>query len=317
MKPIVTLTLNPAIDGASEADTVQPTRKVRTSNERYDPGGGGINAARVIKELGGPSLAVYLAGGVTGTALDRLLQARGIVLRRIEIADLTRVSHAVYERSTGLEYRFVPEGPEILPAEWRRCLAVLEETSFDYLIASGSLPRGVPSDFYVRASRIAQRKGARFVLDTSGAALRETLAAGGVHLVKPSSGELAQLAGRALPDADAQEEAAMASVRSGATELMAVTLGRDGSFLARRGGVLRQAPMPVTARSAVGAGDSFVAAMTYALARGRPPEEAFRWGTAAGTAAVLTPGTELCRRDDVERLFAQLQATPQIPAASS
>ncbi len=111
MKPIVTLTLNPCIDGASETDVVRPTHKIRTSNERYYAGGGGINVARVIAELGGPVLPVYLNGGAIGPLLDRLLGDAGLAVRPVPIANSIRISHAVYERSTGLEYRFVAEGP--------------------------------------------------------------------------------------------------------------------------------------------------------------------------------------------------------------
>src|SRR5690606_8819753 len=131
MKPIVTLTLNPAIDGAAGAETVRPIRKVRTWNERYDPGGGGINAARVIRELGGPAMAVYLSGGTTGPVLDGLVRSSGIESVRIPIAGHTRISHTVHERSSGLEFRFVPEGPAVTSEEWSACLAALEAVDCD------------------------------------------------------------------------------------------------------------------------------------------------------------------------------------------
>ncbi len=303
MKPIVTLTLNPSIDGSSEAETVRPIHKVRTSNERYEPGGGGINVTRVIQELGGSSLALYLAGGVTGSVLEDLLTSNRIGGNRIPIRDHTRVSHTVFEKTTGLEYRFVPEGPEIDPSEWQDCLAVLGTLECEYLVASGSIPRGVPADFYVQVAAIAREKGMKLVLDTSGQALRETIAAGGIHLAKPSLGEFEQLVGRSLKEAGELEEAAMDVVRSGRVELLAVTMGHEGALLAQESGTLRLPALKADVRSAVGAGDSFVAAMTLALARGAAPEEAFRWGIAAGTAAVQTPGTGLCRRGDVELFF--------------
>jgi len=221
---------------------------------------------------------------------------------------MTRISQSVFEQSTGLEYRFVPEGPRIHPSEWQRFLEVLRDVDAEYIVGSGSLPRGVPTDFYVRVGEIARRKGAKFVLDTSGDALRETLKAGGVHFVKPSFGEFEQLAGRELRESAAQDEVAMSFIRTGKTDLMAVTMGHRGALLAGAGGVLRMDALPVTARSAVGAGDSFVGGMTFGLAKGLTEEIAFQLGMAAGTAAVLTPGTGLCKREDVERLFAQLQS---------
>ncbi|WP_181702648.1 1-phosphofructokinase family hexose kinase [Chthonobacter albigriseus] len=310
MQRIVTLTLNPAIDGASETDTVFPTHKIRTSNERYEPGGGGINVARVIRTLGGAATAVYLAGGATGIVLDELLDARGIERIRVPIADHTRVSHVVYERSTGREFRFVPEGPVIAEAEWKACLSAVEAIGWQYLVASGSLPRGVPDDFYVRLVRTAHSRGAKLVLDTSGMALKAAWAHGGLHLVKPSGGEFEALMGRKLPTVEAVMAAAAEAVAAGRTEILAVTLGHEGAVMATAAGVWSLKAPPAEAKSASGAGDSFVAAFVFALASGEPPEEAFRLAVATGTAAVLTPGTELCAKPDIDRLYAEVRRQP-------
>jgi 6-phosphofructokinase 2 len=308
MKPIVTITLNPTIDSSCQADEVHPVRKIRTSEERYDPGGGGINVARVIRELGGEAIAVYLAGGVTGQVLNDMLERSGMQRRLVPIAGNTRVSHVVYERSSGQEYRFTPQGPAIQASEWRACLDELEGLNPDYFVASGSLPRGVPDDFYVHAARIAKRKGARFVLDTSGEALRAALAAG-VFLVKPNLRELETMVGRSLRSAPDQEAAAREAIEQGQAEIVTVSLGADGALLATREGCLRLAAPEVEPKSAVGAGDSFVAAMTLGLAQGRTPEDAFVLAVATGTATVLTMGTELCRREDVERIYRDHRAT--------
>ncbi|SCY80873.1 1-phosphofructokinase family hexose kinase [Microvirga guangxiensis] len=302
MERIVTLTLNPAIDGAAEAEQVRPIRKIRTWAERYDPGGGGINAARVIKELGGAALAIYLSGGATGPILDDLVKASGIESRRIPIVGHTRISHTVHERSTGLEFRFVPEGPSVAQEEWQACLSILESIEGSYLLASGSLPRGVPADFYVQVAKVAARKGIRFVLDTSGDALRQAVGHG-LYLIKPSLGELEDLVGRTLSTPREQDAAVQELIASGAAEIVALTLGRDGALLGTRDRLLRIEGLKVTPKSAVGAGDSFLGAMTYGLAQGHSVEEAFALGMAAGTATVLTEGTELCRRADVERLY--------------
>lgn len=305
MKPIVTLTLNPSIDAAAKAETVRPIRKVRTSEERYDPGGGGINAARVINELGGRSLALYLAGGLTGGVLDDMVERAGVRHWTLPIRGLTRVSHVVHELATGNEFRFTPEGPEVLEEEWRACLEQLSMVEFDCLVASGSLPRGVPEDFYRLVAEIAAAKRARFVLDTSGPALKAALGHG-IHLAKPSLGELEGVVGRDLKDPATLQSAAEDLVRSGAVEILAVTMGHEGALLASAAGNRRLRAPRVEVRSAVGAGDSFVAAMTLGLARGHPIEEAFALGVAAGTATVMTIGTELCRRADVERLYGQI-----------
>jgi 6-phosphofructokinase 2 len=307
MKRIVTLTLNPAIDGSEEAETVRPIRKIRTWAERYDPGGGGINVARVIQELGGSSPVIYLSGGTTGPVLDELVRVAGLQGKRIPIKGHTRISHTVHERSSGLEFRFVPQGPAVERSEWEACLAAVNDTECDYLVASGSLPQGVPPDFYVMIGATIRRKGALFVLDTSGPALKEAVK-GGAHLIKPSLGELEELLGRELSDPADQERAVMKLVEDGAAEIVTLTLGRDGALLATGKGLHRLPGLKFAAKSTVGAGDSFLAAMTLGLADGRSAEDAFALAVAAGTAAVLRVGTALGQRADIERIYAEIKS---------
>ncbi len=303
MKTIATLTMNPAIDVAYEADRVFHTRKIRARQEHYDPGGGGINVSRVIARLGGTARAYYLSGGATGATLDRLLDIHQMVRSRILIAGDTRISTSVFERETAKEYRFVPRGPTVSPSEWQACLDHLDDIKCDILVASGSLPEGAPDDFYCRVQAIASRQNFQLILDSSGSALRASVASGGLYLIKPSLGELEQLAGHPLEDRAAIASAAAAIVRQGQAQYVAVTLGRDGAMLAQDSGVLYLPAIAVETNSAVGAGDSFLAAMTFALACDQDVVAAFRYGIAAGAATILTPGTGLCHRDDVERLY--------------
>jgi 6-phosphofructokinase 2 len=303
MKTIATLTMNPTIDIAYDVDRLFHTHKMRTQGERCDPGGGGINVARVFCRLGGLARCFYLAGGATGVALDGLLDEHRLLRTRIDIAGSTRVAAAVHERDSGKEYRFTPPGPEVSAAEWQACLDLLADAECDYFIASGSLPPGVPDDFYARVAAALRARGIAFVLDSSGEPLKQTLAAGGVHLIKPSSGELRQLAGRELTSREAIADAAMAIVRAGRAELVAVTLGHQGALLARAEGTLYLPAVDIEARSAVGAGDSFLATMVHALAGGRDVVEAFRRGMAGGAASVLNPGTGLAHPDDIARLL--------------
>jgi len=312
---VATLTLNPTIDLASEAETVHPMRKIRTQGERQDPGGGGVNVARVVRELGGETLAIILAGGVTGRFLEELLEEGGVPHRTIPIAGRTRISHTVLERKTGLEYRFVAEGPTVSGPEWEAALAAAADLREGWLVASGSLPPGVPADFYARLAAQASRQGLRCVLDTSGEALKRALQQGGLELVKPSLGEFEALMGRSLREPAAQEAAAMELVRAGGARMVAVTLGGDGALLATAAGTLRLPALGVVVRGAVGAGDSFLAAMTLALARGDAPTDAFAWGVAAGAAAVSNPGTAHPGRAEVGALRARITSVPQMAGA--
>ena len=266
-----------------------------------EPGGGGINVARVLSRLGAEVHAIFLGGGVTGRVLDDLLARSGIQRTMIEIADDTRLSLTVVETSTGKEYRFVPEGPQVSDSEAEAALERASSVKCDYLVASGSLPPGIPDDFYARLCRAVSGRGVRMVLDTSGGALREALDAGGIFLLKPSRGEFERWAGRELSTEELVREAE-ALVSAGKAENIAITLGQDGAILVNAGGSQVLPAIPVEACSAVGAGDSFTAGMVYGFAAGRSAGEAFRIGLAAGAAAALSCGSDLAKAEDLERL---------------
>ena len=306
--PILTITLNPTIDVFGAAKAVVPTHKVRLRETTYEPGGGGINVARVIATLGGAAEALCLSGGEMGQFLGRLLREEGIAHLPVEIAGQTRVALMVRDDTTGLEYRFLPEGPEVTDEDVERCVAAVANRRSGFVVASGSLPRGAPEDSFARIARAAARNALPFVLDTSGGALKAALAEGGIHLLKPSRGELESYAGHALDDA-AVEDAARALVASGKVKMVAVTLGADGAILVTKDGVLRRPTIPVPVLSAVGAGDSFLGAMVWALSGGWTLEEAFRLGVAAGAAATSNPGTTLCAKDNVFRLYREAGGT--------
>jgi 6-phosphofructokinase 2 len=302
---IVTVTLNPAIDLACTAGAVVHTHKVRTRDEHIDPGGGGINVARVLHALDADVTAVILAGGVTGALLTELLNEAGVRHRAIPTRGRTRISFNVVDQAAGVEYRFVPEGSAAEPLDWLTALSLLDHIEADWIVASGSLQRGMPDDLYGRIAATARRRGQRFVLDSSGVPLRLALDAG-VDLIKPSVGELAGLVGHALPGPREQEAEAMALVAAGKARMVAVTSGEQGAFLACDTGVIRLPGLPAMFRSAVGAGDSFLAALTLSLARGNSPREALAWGIAAGTAAVECAGTARVTLADVEAQYRRI-----------
>ena len=307
MTRIVTVTLNPAIDLACTADTIVPTHKVRTTDEHIDPGGGGINVARVLHTLGADTRALIAAGGATGALIQDLLTEAGVPHDTIHCRGRTRISFTVFERSTKQEYRFVPAGPLAEPHDWTEVLAYLETAGCTWIVASGSLEQGMPPDIYATMAALARRRGIRFAVDTSGAPLRAALDAG-VDLIKPSLRELEAYVGRSLPTAADQEAEAMRLVQSGKAAIVALTLGDKGALLASDEGIARLPAIPVPFRSAVGAGDSFVAGLIWALTRGLPRAEALKWAVAAGTAAVARAGTARVRREDVEDWHRQLLA---------
>ena len=310
---IITVTMNPTIDISASTPRVEPVRKLRCRNDKRDPGGGGINVARVASRLGAECRAIYPAGGSSGALLGRLLGREGVASLPVEVAGDTRESFTVLDEGRGEQYRFLLPGCPLEEAEWQACLdrVAAEPAQGGILVASGSLPPGVPADFGGRLAAIAAAEGARFAVDTSGDALQAALEHG-VYLAKPNLGELRRLVGRPLEEAAEWEAAARELVAQGRAEVIALTLGERGAFLAARGLALRAAPLPVKLVSAVGAGDSFLAAMLWRLTLGKGLEDAFRYGVAAGSAALLTPGTELCRPDDVERLCREVRPRPRL-----
>jgi 6-phosphofructokinase 2 len=305
-----TVTLNPSIDMSSDVARIEPTVKLRTTNERMDPGGGGINVARVLHRFGVPVETLFLAGGATGAVLDALLERQGLCARALPIDDDTRTSLTVHETSSGAEYRFVPEGPTVTSKELDAMLAATAEDC-DFLVASGSLPLGTPDDFYARmVDRLP--KGVRFVLDTSGPELKSAVARGGLFLVKPSKGELEQLVGHRLSGPAEIAECARVIVAQSSVERLVVTCGRDGAVMVDGDGAWFLPALQVETRSTVGAGDSFLAGMMVGFATGKDAFESFRLGSACGAASALSPGTGLARPDDVERLMKAIGDPSQI-----
>jgi 6-phosphofructokinase 2 len=179
MKPIVTLTMNPALDIATRVEKLIADQKLRCYSASQDPGGG-INVARALLRLAGRTIALYPCDGKTGERLQELLAQENIPQQPIPIAQPIREDFLVHEDASGQDYRFVLPGPTLRESEWRHCLAQLAELArqADYIVASGSLPQGVPVDFYAQVARLTKVQEARLILDTSGAALHEALAEG-------------------------------------------------------------------------------------------------------------------------------------------
>jgi 6-phosphofructokinase 2 len=317
MRPpgIVTLTPNPALDLATSTAQVAPTHKLRCGPVQRFPGGGGINVARVLQRLGADVQAWALAGGAAGAQIAALLAAESVATRMYPIAGDTRENLSVLETSTGREFRFVLPGPQVEPAEWHRLWEALrDETDTGrphaprWWVASGSLPPGLPDTTYADLAHAARQHGVRLAVDTSGPALAAALQAG-VALVKPSLRELRELLHEPLTEPADWHRAALALVRQGQADIVALTLGEKGALLATREGSWQAPALPATAEhGTTGAGDCFLAALVWSLDRGDAPPEALRWGIAAGTAALKSPGTSLAATADVRRLLTQVPA---------
>ncbi|MEY9951605.1 1-phosphofructokinase family hexose kinase [Leifsonia sp. EB34] len=299
---ILTLTVNPALDISTSTAEVVAEHKLRCSTSRLAPGGGGVNVSRVVRRLGGRTVALFTAGGPLGDAYRRLVEGERVPSVVVPIEGSTRESFTVDDTANGSQYRFVLAGPHLSDREWRSCLDYVSQTVSPggYLVASGSLPPGVPDDFYARVVRLARNAGARCVVDSTGPALAAALTEG-TFLVAPSRRELETHVGSSLDTAQSRLEAASALIADGGAEYVALTLGAEGAVLASREETYALKAPVVDAVSSVGAGDSFLAGFVLRLSQGRSVQDAFRTAVAAGAAAVTTPASELCRREDVER----------------
>jgi 6-phosphofructokinase 2 len=300
---IVTLTMNPALDITTSVDRVRPTDKLRCRGARHDPGGGGINVARIACALGASAAAVFPAGGPTGDVVADLLAAEGVPFHRVKIDGRTRESFTVNEECSRQQYRFVLPGPRLTFAERAQCLDELRiaAKTAQFVVVSGSLPPGVPPDFYQLITDVCADLGTRLILDTSGAGLQHI--SSGVFLLKPSVRELRECFGRELATEADQVAAAQELVDHGQAQVVVVSLGGRGALLVTAHASHCFPAIRMRSGSGVGAGDAMVAAITVGLSRGWPLTKSVRFGVAAGAAMLMTPGTAVCNRADVERLF--------------
>lgn len=308
MAVIVTVTINPSIDTSCRVSQVMAEHKMRCSEPVHEPGGGGINVSRAIRKLGGESLAFFPAGRHFGELLKNLLQDEGVDFRQVDITGQTRENFIVREETSGRQFRFGLPGPAMREEECETVLALLDslESRPEYIVGSGSLPPGTPDDFYALLGRKAAGLGAKYVVDTSGEALCRA-AESPVYLIKPNRRELSQLAGENVLEEDDLADAALRLINEGISEIVVVSLGAGGAMLVTREGCRRIHAPSVQTLSMVGAGDSMTAGIVLGLSRGLSILDAAMFGVAAGTAAVMTPGTELCRREDTERIYEKIR----------
>lgn len=307
MVKIATFTLNPAIDKSSRVDNVVPENKLYCENPRYEPGGGGINVSRAVKKLGGSSLLIYTAGGLTGKRLDKLLDKEQLNEMPIHIKNSTRENLIIREKSTNLQYRFGMPGPSLSENEVEKVKKQIKELSPypEYLVISGSIPAGVSNNIYAQLSEIAKSNGAKVIADVSGPPLKEVLKEG-VFLIKPNLGEFQDLIGRELKDESEIKNEARNLIADKCCNQVVISLGAGGALLVNKEKAEFYRPPTVPIKSKVGAGDSMVAGIVLSLAQGQEMQKAVVYGLAAGSAAVMTPGTELCRKEDTDKLYQEM-----------
>ena len=306
MSKILTITFNPAIDKSTSVDNLISEKKLKCTNPKFEPGGGGINVARAIKRLGGESTALYLAGGYTGNYFTELLVKENIQTIAVSCKNHTRENLIVFDEKSKLQYRFGMPGPVINESEWKEVLNTIEKINdIEFIVASGSISEGVPIDIFGRISRIAKLKKIKLIVDSSGDALKESVDEG-LYMLKPNINELSFLNGAGELRSEDVEDVARSIISKGKCKFMVISMGAEGAMLITEESTFKITPPKVNSISTVGAGDSMVAGIVQSLSLGRSITESVKYGVSCGTAATMNPGTELCHMNDVEKIYSQI-----------
>jgi 1-phosphofructokinase len=314
---IITLTLNPAIDQTLVLSKFVAGDTVRVKSSRYDPGGKGINVSRVLNELGGESVAMGFAPGGLGRYIEQTLQAQGITCDFVYTDGETRTNITILDESRHLNTILSGPGPVTRSQHLDQLRTRLRSRlrRGDWLVVAGSIPPPLQPAVYAEIMTEAGKAGAHTVIDADG----DVLAAGvSAHpeMVKGNRRELERMLGRRLGDEESTLGAAK-EVRKMGVHTVLVTRGREGAVAVRDRTRIRGVAPRVRAVSAVGSGDALLAGVVLTLSRGGNLEDALLLGVAAGTAAVLTPGTETCRRREVDILLPRVKVQKIRPAVAS
>jgi len=300
---IATITLNPTLDRTITVHGLNLDEANRWTNLHLYAGGKGIDVSRAVHEMGGKTIAYGFIGGETGRTVEILLDEEGVPYSFTPVEEETRTNFIIADTKNHKQTRIDAPGPRISKRELERFLDRVKriEPKPEMMVIAGSVPPGIPDNIYYDIVGGCQTFKVRCILDSAGQWLREGIKAK-PYLIKPNVHETEEMLGIELPDEAAVIKAALELVDTG-VEIVVISRGKDGLVAVNKKGVVKAVSPPVKVVSAVGAGDCAVAGLALKLAYGEPLIEACRLAAAMGAAAVLTPGTELCHRADVERLL--------------
>jgi 6-phosphofructokinase 2 len=295
---IYTLTQSPSLNRTVDVEEILYDDVNAIIEEKNSAGGKGIDISRVIKELGGQSIALGFIGGYNGLELEGRLVNEGILCDFTRINDEIRSHLTIYQRKKNMQTLLSTSGPEIKPFEVSALYNKIREVPTDsYVVLCGAMPRGMSNNFFAQSITTLKEKGVKVILDAD----EETLARGvdaGPFLIKPNIHEFGRLIGKNITDMEEIFEEAKPFL--GVVDYIVVSAGVRGVAGVSKEGSYHVAPPKVKVRSSIGAGDSLVAGMVYALSKGGSFEESLALGVACGTASTLKPGNQLCTKEDIE-----------------
>ena len=309
MSKIITITFAPSIDKSATVPELISDKKMRCSIANAEPGGGGVNVARVINRLGGDVTAIFPSGGYTGTFFNHLLENESVPFISIQTKNETKENFVILDELSNKEYRFGMPSNEIFGNEWRDLIKVIEnQKNVDFIIASGSLPAGIPDDIYTQLSRIATITNAKFIVDTSGKSLQNAIKEN-VFLIKPNLEELGILLNKKNLKIENVDVEARKLINEKQCEIIVVSLGENGAMLVTKDETINIKPPKVQVKSTVGAGDSMLAGIVFGLLNKMALKECLQYGIACGTATTLNVGSALCEEKDVQKLLKIIKKT--------
>ena len=309
MSKIITITFAPSIDKSAAVPKLISDKKMRCSIANVEPGGGGVNVARVINRLGGEVTAIFPSGGYTGMFFNYLLEKENVPFISIQTKNETKENFVILDKLSNKEYRFGMPSNEIFENEWQDLIKVIEnQKNVDFIIASGSLPLGIPDDIYTQLSEIAKVKNAKFIVDTSGKSLQNAMNEN-VFLIKPNLEELGILLNKKNLKIENVASEARKLIYQNHCEIIVVSLGANGAMLITKDETINIKPPKVQVKSTVGAGDSMLAGIVFGLSNKMPLKESLQYGIACGTATTMNVGSALCEKNDVEKLLKIIKET--------
>ncbi|MBZ4646434.1 MAG: 1-phosphofructokinase [Clostridia bacterium] len=305
---VVTVTLNPALDKTVTVSSLKTGGLNRVKDIRMDAGGKGINVAKVLKKFEVDVLAAGLIAGFQGQLLLEYLEAEGIKTSFLKIPGETRTNLKIVEEKTKITTEVNEAGFLVTQEDLKRfsdnLLHLMDQTCI--LVLSGSLPPGVPETIYKDYIEIANAKGIKTILDADGKALEEGIKAL-PFAIKPNIHELENLAGCKLLEEKDVVLAGRHLIEKG-INLVVISMGSEGAIVLNDKETYRVKTFPIKRESTVGAGDSMVATLAYALLNNKPLEEIAKWITTAGTITASKPGTQVCTLAEVQQSLHQVHA---------
>ena len=303
---ILTLTVNPAVDRIVSVDRLVFEDRAYILSTSFAAGGRGINAARVLKSFGAKTLAITTVGGDPGKQFEEELRQDGFPVEFVKIRNNIRMNLTISDRQ-GLSVKLNEQGPSLSESEWTNIRKAVEKhlPNATWLMLCGSLPPGVPDDFYAKLIKRAAKQNVKTFLDTDGNALLHGIEAE-PNLVTPNQSEAERLLNRALITRSHSIEAARRIKAMGAQKVV-LSLGSRGVMAANEDGVIEVIPPRIDAVCPIGAGDAMGAAFVWARAKGQTFEDSARWGVAAGTASAKLPGIQLANFEQSKEIYPQTQ----------